>query len=251
MSEKPNASHLAGLILARDQLPLGVIAASEAEALIAQAKRAERDEDAQEPAPFELKPGDIKIDVYQLGARGGWDVRQATAVRITHLPTGIAVEKSEGRSQHANKAKAWAELEAILQARETIAQRDALLEQLSANADRNHATMQALARERDTLQAELAAMREQKPVGWCEQPPSELSYTHIVALWREGHQLANTPLYAAPVSAPSQVAAEVVQVPRELAERIAKPVLFASQQDAHADDCAELRALLATSQGEA
>lgn len=66
--------------------------------------------------------------------------------------------------------------------------------------------------ERDALQAELAAMREQKPVAWIREPDAD----GMALDWYPG-DLAGLPigtkLYAAPVSAPSQVAAEAVQVP--------------------------------------
>jgi len=97
--------------------------------------------EADEIADVVLSPGDLRIDTFRASGAGGQHVNKTdSAVRVTHLPTGIVVECQNDRSQHKNRARALAILAARIkdkQIREQQAKLAATRKSLIGSGDRS------------------------------------------------------------------------------------------------------------------
>ena len=97
--------------------------------------------EADEATDVQVNPSEVRVDTFRASGAGGQHVNKTdSAVRLTHLPTGIVVECQDARSQHKNREQAWRILAARIrdkQQREQQAQEASTRKSLIGTGDRS------------------------------------------------------------------------------------------------------------------
>jgi peptide chain release factor 1 len=97
--------------------------------------------EADEVDAIDIKPEELRIDTYRASGAGGQHVNKTdSAIRVTHIPTGLVVECQDDRSQHKNKARALSLLQAKLTEKarqEQRAQQAQIRKQMVGSGDRS------------------------------------------------------------------------------------------------------------------
>ena len=146
---------------------------------------------------IKLSPADLRIDTFRASGAGGQHINKTdSAVRVVHLPTGIVAECQDGRSQHANKAKALQVLQARIQEKERserAAKEAALRKGLIGSGDRSdrirtyNFPQGRLTDHRINLTLYQTAVRDGRRPGRCAAGPGPRTRSRAAGRAGDGH----------------------------------------------------------------